>query len=67
MVEIVRREIERSGRRSGDQAAKTDAANLLDWLNSNYQTCDYSLRLTVLRVGRDAVCVQLHEPVGGAA
>lgn len=66
MVSAVRREIEHCGQ-SGDQAAKTDAADLLDWLDSHYRTRDYSLRVTFFHVGRDTVCVLLREPVGGAA
>ena len=66
MVGVVRREIEQCGQH-GDTAAKTDAADLLDWLESNYQTRDYSLRLTFFHVGHDAVCVLLRERAGGAA
>lgn len=51
MVEAVRIEIELCGR-SGDQAAKTDAADLLDWLDSHYITRDCSLRLTFVHEDR---------------
>jgi hypothetical protein len=66
MVAAVRREIERCGK-SGDQGAETDAASLLDWLDRSFRARDYSLRLTFFHVGRDSVCVQLREPVGGAS
>lgn len=66
MVEVVRKEIEQCGRH-GNESAKTDAADLLDWLDSHFQTRDYSLRLTFFHVGHDAVCVLLREPAVGAA
>jgi hypothetical protein len=53
-----------SGRNGQD--AKTDAADLLDWLDGHFRTRDHSLRLTFFHVGRDAVCVQVRGLVGGA-
>ena len=66
MVNAVRREIERCASQ-GDERARNKATGLLAWLDRHYRARDCSMKSKVFFVGRDAVCVQLEEPVGGAA